>query len=101
MRILSIAAALGVVVAFRAAARSPSDTLCIFSGPERSALAWQSAARSFSGGGIEGHIVRLRDLQPIRSGFVNLEPRTARTFSDSAGHFAIKNVPSGQARILI
>lgn len=96
MRILGTAAALGVVVAFRAAAQSPSDSLCIFSGPERSALAWQSAARSFTGGGIEGHIVRLRDLQPIRYGSVNLEPGTVRTLSDSANHFAIKKVPSGR-----
>ena len=96
MRILSTAAALGVLVAFRAAAQSPSDSLCIFSGPERSALAWQSAARSFSGGGIVGRIVRLRDLQPIRSGLVNLEPGTARTLTDSAGHFEINRVPNGR-----
>ena len=96
MRPLFGVAALAVFTSLRAAAQTPSDSLCIFSGPQRSTLAWESAARSFAGGGVFGHILRLRDRSPITTAFITLEPGAFQAYADNAGSFEIHGAPNGR-----
>src|SRR5689334_20680458 len=96
MRITVCLTALGAIVSSGLPAQSPSDSLCIFSGRERSTLAWESAARSGSGGGVFGRVVVLRDSHPVTSGVITLEPGLHRASLDSAGRFEIKGAPNGR-----
>jgi len=77
------------------AAQTPSRSLCIFSGPERSALVWQSAAGSFNTG-LSGHVLRLVDLQPVRSAGIRLQPGGRLVVTDSLGRFQFTDVPNGR-----
>src|SRR5262245_44937128 len=94
MRILAAVITLALIVG-RVSAQTPSTSLCIFSGAERSALAWQSAARSFAGGGLVGHILQ-PDLKPTQSAYVSLEPGRSFATSDSLGRFELTGVPNGR-----
>lgn len=78
------------------AGQTPAPSQCIFSGPDKAALAWQSAAAGASGGTLEGHIVRVRNLQPIQSAYVTLAPGDYHAMSDSAGAFHFVGVPNGR-----
>ena len=89
-----------VVIGGRASAQTPSTSLCIFSGPERSALAWQSAARSFAGGGLVGHILQ-PDLKPTQSANVSPESGRSVATSDSLGRFELRGIPNGRYRLRI
>ena len=80
----------------RARPQTPSDSLCIFSGRERSSLAWESAARSWNGGGVFGRVLVLRDSRPVTYGLITLEPGSHRASLDSAGRFEIKGAPNGR-----
>ena len=94
MRSLVGVVALAASTSLRASAQTPSDSLCIFSSPQRSTLAWESAARP--AGGIFGHILRLRDRTPITSAFITLEPGAFLGYADNAGAFEIHGVPNGR-----
>jgi hypothetical protein len=82
------------VIVGRASAQTPSTSLCIFCGPERSALAWQSA-RSVPAGDLGGHVVQ-PDLKPIRAANVRLEPGRFFATSDSLGRFELTGAPNGR-----
>lgn len=101
LRCLRIAAVLAVAIGVRAGAQSPSDSLCIFSGPERSTIAWESAARSSSGGSVIGHVVLLHNLQPVPSARVTLEPGAFLTMTDRAGRFQLGGAPNGRYLIRV
>ena len=94
MRMLSTVSLI-VAIASRLVAQAPSDSLCIFSGPERSTLAWESAAHTYSGG-VAGQIILLRDRRPVPFASVTLEPGAWRAVSDSAGHFQLTGPPNGR-----
>jgi len=95
MRSIFAVVALAAVTCPGAHAQTPSDSLCIFSGPQRSTLAWESAARPYAGG-ISGHILRLRDRSPIATAFITLEPGGFHAYADNAGSFEIRAAPNGR-----
>ncbi len=95
MRTVVAILAVSAAIAAPGPAQTPSRSLCIFSGRERSALVWQSAAGSFNGG-LSGHVLRVADLQPIRSAGIRLEPGGRLVLSDSLGRFQFTDVPNGR-----
>lgn len=95
MRTTIVIFAVSAAIAGPGAAQTPSQSLCIFSGRERSALAWQSAARP-SSGGLFGRVLGVANLQPIRSAGIRLEPGGQLVLSDSLGLFQFTNIPNGQ-----
>jgi hypothetical protein len=87
---------LTMAILSRGVAQTPNPDLCIFSGREQSSLAWESAARSFSGDGLTGHVVRLRDLKPVQSATITLDPGRHFVTSDSGGRFQFAGLPNGR-----
>jgi len=49
-----------------------------------------------SSGGLIGHILRLRDLQPIQRAYVTLEPGGFGASSDTVGRFQFTGAPNGR-----
>jgi hypothetical protein len=58
-------------------------------------LVWQSAAGSYNAG-LSGHVLRVADLEPIRSAGIRLEPGGHLVPSDSLGQFQFTDVPNGR-----
>jgi hypothetical protein len=66
---------------------------CMFSGPPKSALAWQSGPGSFN---VRGRAVSVRDGRPIPGALVRLSPGPHYARADTAGFFELRSLRGGR-----
>jgi len=102
MRVLRAFALFAILASARAsdgAAQSDSTNACFSSSSPTSSIAWESLVRRDNA--LKGRVIGLRDLRPVTSGVVRLEPGTFTASLDSSGAFQFSQIRPGRYLIRV
>jgi hypothetical protein len=93
-RVGPVIAALALASCARVQHMAPAATPpCTFSGPPKSALAWQSGPGNFT---LRGRVVSVRDGRPTPGALVRLNPGQHYARADSSGLFELRSLRGGR-----